>query len=87
MKHPKIIVIKLIDSGENKKNNFFQFCSDKKSDLIEFFNGLISFFIQEIDVNINLLKIPKTNGKMKNKILSGYYSEMINIQVHLFKII
>ena len=74
----------IIDSGENTKNNFFQFCSDKKSDLIEFFNGLISFFIQEIDVNINLLKIPKTNGKMKNRILSGYYSEMIKCLCILF---
>ena len=66
-----------IDVGENTKNNFYQFCSDKKSDLIEFFNGLIFFFIQEIDININLFKIPETNEKMKNKIFNGYYSEMI----------
>ena len=82
-KYLKILFI-TIDSGENTKNNFLQFCSDKKSDLSEFFNGLIFFLIQELDTNINILQNPKTNERIENKKLIGYYSEMIKCLCILF---
>ena len=66
-----------IDSAENTKMNFLQFCSDKKPDLKEFFNGLIFFLIQEFDANINFFQIPNINEKISIKMKSGYYSEMI----------
>ena len=63
---------------DNTKKNFLLFCSEIKANLKEFFNGLILFLNQEFDPNImSIYQNNDSNEKDINKIIKGYYSEMI----------
>ena len=66
---------------DNTKKNFLLFCSEIKTNLNEFFNGLILFLSQEFEPNImDIYQNNNSSEKEINKIIKGYYSEMIKSQ-------
>ena len=49
----------------------------KKSNLKEFFNDLVFFLIGEFDISLIKYQMPDIQSKNINKIIKGYYSELI----------